>query len=184
MKTPALALPLVVLATVFPARAEVGGQIDADLDLGFPMVDIPAPALAVGGRFGWRFDPGPVWIQPEVGGSYTGFFFHRCDGCLPANHASRILGGLRFGGAGLISGVIEPALFGHAGYGWAQVIRSGRGPAFDLGFALDVKAVRHFHFGVHGAYNVVMSSVDVVSGASAPATVRWLSYGVHLGAAF
>jgi len=101
---------------------------------------------------------------------------------------------VRFGGSGLISGVIEPAIFGHAGYGW---IWSGldddptdfhlRGPAFDVGFALDVKVVRYFRFGAHGVYNAVVGRVPgsiPYQGGEPPLAVKWISFGLHAGVGF
>jgi len=176
------------------ARAEVGGQVAADLDLGAPYSDKPL-ALGAAGRFGWRFDLGPVWLQPEAAGGYTAFDGATCDNCINATRAVRVLGGLRVGGRGLISGVIEPAVFGHGGYGW---VWSGtdssptdfptRGPAFDVGFALDVKLVRRFRFGAHGAYNAVVGDVPgkthYQGEAPAPLANKWLSFGLHAGVAF
>ena len=130
------------------------------------------------GRFGWRFDFGPVWLQPEAGGSYTSFLNAAATdpSGIGALHVVRVLGGARLGGSGLISGVIEPALFGHAGYGWLS--SRVKGTALDVGFALDVKIVRHFSFGVQGAYNVVAYEAAYIG--SSPA-FKWVSYGVHAG---
>ena len=127
--------PLAALAlATSPARAqapapapprELGAHLDADLDLGVPMGYVESRlSFGAGGRLGWRFDLGPVWLQPEAGGHYTVFTRWSpdlpCDDCKHrlTEHPVRVLGGLRLGGAGLIAGVIEPALFGHAGYGW------------------------------------------------------------------
>lgn len=177
---------ILVLATALltpaPARAAGGGHIDADLDLGAPL-DTGSLSIGAGGRLGWRFDFGPVWLQPEVAGHYTSFLnAANTDSSASGGsiHVVRVLGGARLGGAGLISGVIEPALFGHAGYGWFS--SRTKGTAFDVGFALDVKIVRHFSFGAHGAYNVVADSSEFI-GASVPA-FKWVSYGVHAGAYF
>ena len=190
MRTHILSLlaPLTTLTLLLtsPARADSGAQIAADLELGAPM-DGGTFALGGGGRFGWRFDLGPIWLQPEAAGHYVHFFGgFGCDEWCPdwQARASRALGGLRLGGAGLISGVIEPSLFGHAGYGF----RSSKvhGPAFDAGFALDVKAARVFRFGIHGAYNVIVGRSDLppYSGpVSWPAT-KWVTLGLHVGAGF
>ena len=204
----ALALSTALALLAAPARADVpvpapprelGAHLDADLDLGVPKgFDESRLSFGAGGRLGWRFDLGPVWLQPEAGGQYT--VFTRPESAIPCalckyfltEHPVRVFGGLRLGGAGLIAGVIEPALFGHAGYGWdtsglpSVVTPDGRltahvvdrkGPAFDVGFALDVRLVRHFRFGLHAAYNVVVPAAESTDG------VRWLTYGLHLGAA-
>ena len=182
-----------------PAHAEVGGRVDADLDLGAPMGPEDL-AVGVGGRFGWRFNLGPVWLQPEAGGHYFAFVHLNCpdDVCSQSKgrHATRVLGGARIGGAGLISKVIEPSLFGHAGYGW--LTSKDAGPAFDVGFALDFNVVRYFRFGAHGAYNVVAaqsySQFSTPGGGGLPigdpisvifsSAEKWISFGLHVGAAF
>jgi hypothetical protein len=183
-----LALALVTLAP-FRARAELGGQVAADLDLGAPMggsSDTSMLALGVGGRFGWRFGLGLAWLQPEVGGQYVGLVPCSSDLCdiSGPRHAVRVFGGLRLGGSGLVSKVIEPSLFGHAGYGW---IGSGLGgPSFDVGFALDVVAVRLFRFGVHAVYGDVAArkpEPNVETGV-VTVTASWLAFGVHTGVAF
>ena len=177
------------------ARAALGGHVDVDLDIVSSLVPVapPAfglgrgsafPAYGVGGRFGWRFDLGPVWLQPEAGGYYAVFGPWSCVACAHT-HAERVLGGLRLGGSGLISGVIEPALFAHAGYGW--ISDQDPGLALDVGFAFDVAVVPHFRFGAHGAYEV--TPVDIVTRASnstgvSSVAARWISYGVHAGASF
>jgi hypothetical protein len=174
---------LAALLIVPPAaRAAGGGDVDADLDLGAPM-ETGTFTVGAGGRLGWRFDLGPVWLQPEAGGHYTTFLNvgpTESSASSASSHAVRVLGGARLGGAGLISGVIEPALFGHAGYGW--ISSRVKGAALDVGFALDVKLVRHFSFGVQGAYNVVADQIDYIGGGSS--ALKWLSYGVHAGASF
>ena len=122
--------PITALALLAaPARADapapappraLGAHLDADLDLGVPMgFHESRLSFGAGGRLGWRFDLGPVWLQPEAGGHYT--VFTRWDPGVPCmsckdyltEHPVRVFGGLRLGGAGLIAGVIEPALFGH-----------------------------------------------------------------------
>jgi hypothetical protein len=173
-------LPLLLAPT--PARATGGGHIDADLDLGAPMAT-GTFALGAGGRLGWRFDLGHVWLQPEAGGHYTSFLNvgpTETSTSGASLHAVRVLGGARLGGAGLISGVVEPALFGHAGYGW--ISSQVKGPAFDVGFALDLKLATHLSLGVQGAYNVVADQIDYLGGGTS--ALKWISYGVHVGASF
>ena len=182
-----------------PAPRQLGLRLDADLDLGAPM-GISESRLSVG--VGGRLDVGPVWLQPEVGGSYTAFTTYTprppknplmpdpytfCEVCLHLidEHPARVVGGLRLGGAGLISGVIEPAIFGHAGYGWVtsgvHEYRPWSG-GVSAAYILD-RIVRHFRFGLHAAYNVVISLPTSEYGASPHDDVKWLSYGLHLGVA-
>jgi hypothetical protein len=95
---------------------------------------------------------------------------------------------VRLGGDGLIARVIEPALFGHAGCGWitqADGFDLLRGPTFDAGVALDVKVTRRFGLGLQSAFNVVVGAAPRDAPyLGGPATVRWLSYGVHGEARF
>ena len=56
-----------VLTTAAPARA--GGTLDVDFNLA-THVGQETVLYGVAGRAGWRFDVGPVWIQPEAGGEY------------------------------------------------------------------------------------------------------------------
>jgi hypothetical protein len=179
-----------------PARADVGARVDADLELGGPIgFEARSFAVGAGGRLGWRFDLGPLWLQPEVGGSYVAFLgnvdFANHLVTYTGKHVTRVTGGLRLGGAGLIARVLEPALFGHAGYGWADGeytdLPMRKGPAFDVGLAIDLKLVRHLSLGVQGAYNVVTFPpppyyLDL--DASRSASVQWVSFGVHVGASF
>jgi hypothetical protein len=175
-------LTLAALLDPTAALAAGGGHVDADLDLGAPM-DGGSLALGIGGRFGWRFDFGPVWLQPEAGGQLHQLSRRRSNG---DEHIGRVLARRprlprrALGGAGLIAGIIEPALFGHAGYGWISSTLSG--PAFDAGFALDVKVVRHFSFGAHGAFNDVSAQTGFIG--VGPLAFRWISYGLHAGVSF
>jgi hypothetical protein len=185
------------LAHSLTARAEVGGQVAVDLDLGAPLGTLGTERFLIGGggRFGWRFDLGPVWLQPEAAGGYVRFIGETCPSCVANEHAIRALGGARIGGSGLVSRVIEPAIFGHAGYGWVRLRTydlDGRaveddlkGPAFDVGVALDVRAVRWFRFGAHATYNVVVAHLDLGPKAQASwPDVKWIGFGLHAGAAF
>lgn len=178
-------LSFFILLTTAPALAEGGGQVAADLELGSPVDQFDGNfAIGGGGRFGWRFDLGRVWLQPEAAGHYMRFLGGLCEDYCKATHthATRVLGGVRIGGAGLISGVIEPALFGHGGYGWLS--SKLKGPAVDVGFALDVRVVRVFRFGVHGAYNVVDGQPTPRDQQGAYPAMKWVSFGLHVGAGF
>jgi hypothetical protein len=178
-----------LLATVLfasSARADSGGRLTADLDLG-STTDF-STRMTVGGalRFGWRFDLGRVWLEPEIGGAYAALTGVGCDFCRGMNHTLRGFGGMRLGGAGLLAGVIEPALFGHVGYGRVlgaheyNADPSTGGPAADVGFAIDAVLTRHFRFGGQAAYNVIATR-DEASSAPPP---KWITFGLHAGVAF
>jgi hypothetical protein len=167
-----------VLAASRPARA--GATADLDFDLA---THVGQETLILGGaaRVGWRFDAGPVWIQPEAGG---GYMVVPC--CLADRgtqiHIARVVGGARLGTTDRIGGVVEPSLFGHAGYAW--LASDMNGPTFDVGLALDVRLVRFFRFGVQGGYNVAMIPPSYLSEVQSPYAVQWVSFGVHAGVSF
>jgi hypothetical protein len=167
-----------VLSKAAPARA--GGTLDADFNLA-TQVGQGTVLYGIAGRAGWRFDLGPVWIQPEAGGEYVAV--PCCLAGLGTQiHIARVFGGARLGATDRIGGVIEPSLFGHAGYGWLAPPMSG--PAFDVGFALDVRIVQLFRFGLQGAYNVVSVPPSYLDEVMSPYTVQWVSFGVHAGVSF
>lgn len=176
-------LPTLLLLTP-AARAESGFHLTADINLG-SLVSSGALTVGGGGRVGYRADLGPVWLEPEAAGDYTAFTLVGCDLCNMSGHGARVMGGLRLGGSGFISGVIEPALFGHGGYGW--LTSALKGPAFDVGFGFDVRVVRYLRFGAQGAYNVVgatAGSAGPYQPQPASAAAKWITFGLHAGVAF
>jgi hypothetical protein len=159
-----LALPLILVAN----EARAGVFIHAEFD-GAEGVAMPGGThLGYGllGALGYRIGLGPVFLQPEVAGSYMTF----PSGTVPPS-ATRLLGGLRFG-LGLM---VQPTVFGHAGVGWLGSAVDG--PSFDVGLALGFKLVPIFSFGAQGAYNVV----TVLANGEA---TRWVSFGVHAAVEF
>jgi hypothetical protein len=183
-----VALTALLAAVLFAssARADSGGRLTADLDLG-STTDFSTRMTAGGAlRFGWRFDLGRIWIEPEIGGAYAALTGIGCDSCREMNHTLRGFGGMRLGGAGLLAGVIEPALFGHVGYGRVlgaheyNAEPSTGGPAADVGFAIDVVLTGHLRFGGQAAYNVIAAR-DEASSAPPP---KWITFGLHAGVVF
>ena len=191
------AVPSAFLAAslLTPAPALAGAHAAVDFDLGAPLGQQRARyAAGLGARLGWRFDLGPVWLQPEAAASFVTFKEAVIQGTIGApTDIPRVLGGARLGLA--LTGVVQPVLFGHAGIGWDDNL--ARGPAGDVGLALDVALVPHFTFGVQAAYNllaialqqhvstVVTSSGPVtVSSPSSPSTLQWISAGIHGGFTF
>jgi hypothetical protein len=168
------------------ANAHAGGYVAADFDVGVPLDGSGARyALGIGGRAGWRFDLGPAWIGPQLGGGYVSYQGQPndiTDESTGAPHAARILAGLRFG----MAGRVQPSFYGHVGAGWLGAHEVG--PTFDAGFALDFALVPHFVFGAQLGYNVVAvwSSGPVEPGESAGVLVvaRWMGTGLHAGVAF
>lgn len=159
-----------VLAVTGEARA--GFFLGAELDGGTP---INAPGIGTGygfvGQLGYRIGLGPVFLQPEAQGSYMVF-----PGTVSAGHATRILGGGRFG----LGRLVQPTIFGHAGIGW--VGEGINGPAFDAGFALGFKVIPYLRFGLQAAYNVITIANDPRTQTSS--ALKWISYGVHAGIEF
>lgn len=159
-----LAAAVAVLAVSGEARA--GFFLGAELDGGTP---INAPGLSTGygfvGMAGYRIGLGPVFLQPELQGSYMVF-----PGTVIAGKATRILGGGRFG----LGRMVQPAIFAHAGIGW---VNGDNAPALDAGLALGFKLIPFLRFGIQAAYNVV-----ALSGQSS--ALKWVSYGAHVGVEF
>ncbi len=204
-------LAVATITTLTPC-ATAGPTVSADLDLGtatksrLPISDgcalfpVPAPLYTVGFtlRTGWRFDVGPLWIVPELGGS---FGIERWTsnqtlvaGGLGDSQLGRLFGGARIGWAGVVLAPalrFESALFGHLGAGWYD---SGAiGSAFDVGLSLDLRIRERFIVGVQVAYDVVTvwpSGPDPICGpengfacGSPPSPVAdpWVTYGIHAG---
>jgi hypothetical protein len=213
-----LAAALVLAAafsTTTPAHA--GPTVSADLDLGTAlgarnlasgtdslMAPRPSPLYIVGFRVraGWRFDIGPVWLLPEIGGGYDK---ERFVGTSVESSLPRAFGGARAGlSLSLLPGLrIEPAVYGHAGF--AQYQADDNGTAFDVGGALDLRILRHLLVGVQVGYDVVTvwhpgsgqgssssgcpmnafgQCAPTSAGASSALADRWLSYGLHAGVLF
>jgi hypothetical protein len=178
-----------------PARA--GGRIGVDFDLGAPVKPVYlvlSNGVGLSVRGGWRFDLGPVWLQPEAGASFVTFDrtpdkYDRLPSGGPAHSDTysvpRLLAGARFGvGLGWI---VQPALFTHVGIGWREHVSSG--PAADVGLAFDVERVPHFTFGAQLAYNVVVAPGLAPSGfpgshGEGLPPIQWLSAGLHAGFSF
>jgi hypothetical protein len=155
-----------VLAVTGEARA--GFFLGAELDGGTPIDSPYSTGLGIVGSLGYRIGLGPVFLQPEAQGSYMTF-----PGTAVAGHATRITGGGRLG----LGRMVQPTLFGHVGIGWVDVSRGINGPAADVGFALGFKLIPYLRFGLQAAYNVVTI-------VNSPATLKWISYGAHVGIEF
>jgi hypothetical protein len=165
-----------VLVSPREARAGfyVGGEFDAASSFGAP--EGYNQGFGFVGQLGYRIGLGPVFLAPEAQGSYLAFPYRADTGTGPALHATRVLGGARFG----LGGLVQPQLYGHAGVGWLGSDRNGR--AFDGGFALGFKLIPYLRFGAQVGYNVVTIQNDLGTGMST--TLKWLSYGVHAGLEF
>lgn len=169
-----LAATAVVLAAPREARAGLflGGEFNAASPLGAPTGYQNGYGFV--GTLGYRIGLGPVFLQPEAEGSYLTFPFEQGAG--PATHATRVLGGGRFG----LGALVQPTVFGHTGVGWLGEGVNGR--AFDVGFALGFKLIPYLRFGGQIAYNVITIQND-------PRTMgttawKWLSYGANAGIEF
>jgi hypothetical protein len=162
-----VALGIVLFAPFARAGVFFGAEVDGGTTLGQPSGQHFGYGFL--GALGYRFGLGPVFLQPEAQGGYALF----PDGTFPTSplHAARVLGGARFG----LGGLVQPAIYGHAGCGWLSSMIDG--PAFDAGFSLGFKLVPVFSFGAQVGYNVIM---DLGSGE----TTKWLSFGGHVGVDF
>ena len=175
-----LAAAIAVLVAA-PSEAQAGTYIGAGFDFGSPIDDTrgAAPLYGFGGQIGYRFNLGPVFIQPEVIGNFTIFPNDQIYGPQTSN-VFRLGGGGRFG----LSGMIQPQIYAHAAGGFFRI--DDVQPAFDVGFALAFKLVPFFRFGVQVGYNVVTSGpgYSLFEGGNnvytAPAP-KWINYGFHVG---
>jgi hypothetical protein len=146
-----------------PRRASAQVHADLDLDVAFA---ISPTGLGVGGgaegRVGYRFDRGPVWLQPEI----TIGFQHFDGGAAVGGTLGRLLGGGRVG----LTGRVQPNVFAHFG----GAVGDGQGFALDAGAALDVQLAR-VNLGAHVSYNLLVET---------GAPVSWLDVGPHVGFTF
>ncbi len=223
------------LAATFSAShpAHAGPTVAADLDLGTPVgrgiaasiaSAVPPtgpvaslPALWIVGfrvRAGWRFDVGPVWLLPEIGGGYDVERTHEGTG-IHGYPLPRGFGGARAGVSLPLAPLVrfEPGIYGHVGY--ARYWLTGGpddGLANDVGLSLDLRILRYLIVGAQVGYDVVtvwksppvspsyppppMSGCSAfgpcsgsqlpppASGGSVALADKWLSYGVHAGVLF
>ena len=186
---------LALAALLSPSPAHAAATMAVDFDLAAPLHQPSLRyAVGLGARFGWRFDLGPLFLQPELGASLLSFKQAPTEGVTASSSdVPRLLGGARLGLAR--TGVVQPFLFGHGGLGWAANV--ARGPTADVGLGLDVALVPHFTFGAQLAYNtlsvssqphtvVIMTAVGPVSTTSPAlsASLQWISAGIHGGLTF
>jgi hypothetical protein len=194
---PAVAFAAVSLTSTKQAFA--GPHLDADLDFGTALqaatprggvgtaVDF---SLGGGARLGYRFGlPGTiVYLQPEIGGSYTKFGFN--SAAIGYDYAGVLKGGLKLG----LTGVVQPNLFGHVGLGimgYNQttdcvngVCQVGYlGPEADIGGGIDFRLAPGFTLGAQIAFNDVL--VPEAGSTTARGVVygdaKWVSFGLTLG---
>jgi hypothetical protein len=173
-----------LLAAPSPARA--GAHVGVDFDLGAPLHSELRLATGLGARGGYRFDLGPVWLQPEAGACLVHFDGDGRGG--PPLDVPRFLGGVRLGF--VFARIVQPALYTHGGIGWYGSQASGA--TADLGLAVEVAPVRHFTFGAQLAYNVVDAGLRpgaMIQPWRLPVpgdwlAVQWISAGVHGGFTF
>ncbi len=149
----------------------------------------PSPLYVVGFRVraGWRFDLGPIWLLPELGGGYDN---ERDAAGNPGVSLPRAFGGLRGGVSLPVAPAfrLEPAVYGHLGWAWYVTSAPMDGLAADVGAALDLRFLQRFMVGVHLGYDVVTTKLTVEGPPPSSSTVAladgWLAYGLHAGAMF
>jgi hypothetical protein len=193
--------PLAVAAVLATAStAHAGPTVSADLDLGTsvkhdsvysgPLVGPtvgPSPLYIVGFRVraGWRFDLGPIWLLPELGGGYDHERFAAPGD--PGVSLPRAFGGLRGGVSLPVAPALrlEPAVFGHLGWAWYVTDAPMDGLAADVGAALDLRFLQRFIVGVHLGYDVVTTKPTVAGPPPSSKQVTladgWVAYGLHAG---
>jgi hypothetical protein len=213
---PTLAAALALAVVTATPQAHAGPTISADLDLGTSIHhDIANPyglgslsprasplyVLGFRVRAGWRFDLGPVWLLPEIGGGYDIERYVSDAGTTQQTpHLPRVFGGGRVGlslslGPGLR---FEPGLYGHAGF--AQYQADYNGSAFDTGLSLDLRVLKFLIVGAQVGYDVVTvwhpwsdqpnpvgtgsGGIMMMPGGSTALADKWVSYGLHAGVLF
>lgn len=156
-------------------------EIAVDFNVGVPR--LPKPSFVTGtgfdARIGKDFSLGAAHLTPEVCGGYVSL----------GSTVIRLLGGVRFS----VAAPVSPSLFMHLGYGaiaYDADVGVGpeaglvQGPAFDLGFALDLRPLSLFGAGVHAIYNGVQVSTDSPIETAAFTRSHWISLGGHAAVYF
>jgi hypothetical protein len=162
------------LATTKEAHA--GPHIGLDLDLGTAFANRLQFSYGLGGRLGYKVGLGPIFILPEIGGHYMLFGTSDARGnVLYATRAGRVFGGGAIG----FGRVVQPSIFGHAGFGWLN--GGNAGPAADVGAALDIRIVRFFSLGAAVSYNTV---TVLKEGTNVIESARWINFGLRAGVTF
>jgi hypothetical protein len=206
LPTVAALLALAAFSTV-TTQAHAGPTVSADLDLGTSVLPsgtyiaatqpVGDPLYLVGFtlRAGWRFDLGPVWLLPEIGGGYAVERFQFPEGMVL--DLGRFFGGARVGWSGVLLAPelrFEPSIFGHVGGGWYSDQMTG--VSFDAGISLDLRIRQHFIVGAQAGYDVVrvppmgsQGQCSMVAFGMPCDTIRgtpalldeWVTYGIHAG---
>jgi hypothetical protein len=160
------ALALLSFAPAVHAGPTAAVDLDLGTSVGMGVIQNPpvlppqaAQPYVVGFRVraGWRFDIGPFWILPEIGGGYD---VERVvlvveETRTVGSSLPRVFAGARAGLSFPLAPAVrlEPALYGHVGYAYYE---GGPGAlANDVGLALDVRFLERFMLGAHVGYEVV-----------------------------
>ncbi len=127
------------------------------------------PGVGLDARAGRRFAWGPIWLTPEI---VMGFMrFSQPGTVLRAGLGGRL---------GVDVGVLEPAVFLHAG-GWMlpdYVFGVLGGPGVQAGLALDARIGLAFTVGVHAAYEAAWTYGGYARGRG---VTEFPSGGAHAG---
>jgi hypothetical protein len=124
--------------------------------------DVVKLGFGVDGLVGCRFQPGPVWVQPEAMGGVRGFGNNAEDADFSATFG-RVTAGMRVG----LGGLVEPQVYAHLGgaFGGAS------GFTADVGGALDLKLSRLF-IGAHVGFAGIAQNRQ---------NLDWIDIGGHIG---
>jgi hypothetical protein len=171
---PALAAAGVALLASPEARAN-GVTLHAEQDFAFLTNGGSNVGFGFSGRMGYRFELGPIWLAPELGGGYISF---RDIGGYSL-HPARIFGGGRLG----LRGFVQPQIYGHAGYGWLGGLGdiNLNGAMFEVGVALDLRVLPILGIGIHGGYT---SNENINGDAVGRDAFNWVNVGAHVGLTF
>jgi hypothetical protein len=187
---PALAFAAVTFGGA--RKAQAGPHLDIDFDLGTALqnrnnqtaVDFSG---GLGLRLGWRAHlyGAPLYIQPEIGGKYMHFGFNSNNVQGGYDYAGIVNAGLKFG----MTGIVQPNIFGHLGYGFMGYTDPGAnnnilgvsGPTADIGAGLDFRLLPGWTLGLQVAYNSMLVPVDNTTANSDITTAKWVSFGLTTG---
>jgi hypothetical protein len=150
---------------IYPAVAEAGVSVGADVQLLFP-IDRAGSSIGAGfdGRLGYSIGLASLTLTPEVKGGFGSF--GAAGGSVDM---ARLLGGGRL----TIGSFLNPGAYVHVGYG--RITSVGQdGVAFDVGALLDLQ-LSILTLGLHGGYaQIAVSSGDV----------KTVELGVHAAVTF
>jgi hypothetical protein len=169
---PCLAFAAALLGASREAHADFAIGLDGHLGVRTDDTDDSRFGGGFSGRLGYRFnlyefEIGPLFITPEVGGGYWTFG--------SGTHPTRAFAGARLG----LGSRFQPAIFGHAGYGYVGKLDAYKKEGFtvDGGASLEFQIVPTLGVGVHVGY---VSNRYSEGEAERERAVNWVNFGLQV----